>query len=149
MVTSYRNDELPLTEPAVFLSIIAAEIDRSRRYQHTFTLLLLKRAQRPHSEANPIEALVRVAKEARSLVRGCDWVAAFDGLSLFAVLLPETRADGAGIVLDRFGTKISDPDGSWDVELMVFPYDRDAIDAFADNARKKQTAQATPPPLVA
>ncbi|HXF52287.1 MAG TPA: hypothetical protein VNM43_11470 [Dehalococcoidia bacterium] len=127
-----RKRQRLLVDAATFVQRVEEEIERSDRYGHPFTMLLL---EAPAGLAvGRLETLRRVAAAARSLVRGCDLVAVFERPGMFAVLLPETTVSGAARVLERFQTQIDDASGTWNVRLAMYPYDRAAIEAFLRKA---------------
>jgi hypothetical protein len=121
-----------LVDGATFVERVADEIERSERYGHPFTMLLLEAPA--GLGMSRIETLRRVAAAARSLVRGCDLVAVFEKPGVFAVLLPETTVSGAARVLERFQAQIADASGAWNVRLAVYPYDRGTIETFLRKA---------------
>lgn len=127
-----RKRQRLLVDGATFVQRVAEEIERSDRYGHPFTMLLIEAPA--GLGASRLETLRRVATAARALVRGCDLVAVFEKPSLFAVLLPETTVSGAARVLERFQTQITDASGAWNVRLAVYPYDRSAIETFLRKA---------------
>lgn len=127
-----RKRQRLLVDGATFVQRVQEEIERSDRYGHPFTMLLLEAPA--GLGVGRLETLRRVAAAARSLVRGCDLVAVFERPGLFAVLLPETTVHGAARALERFQTQIDDASGAWNVRLTIYPYDRGAIEAFLRKA---------------
>lgn len=127
-----RKRQRLLVDGATFVQRVQEEIERSDRYGHPFTMLLLEAPA--GLGVGRLETLRRVAAAARSLVRGCDLVAVFERPGLFAVLLPETTVHGAARVLERFQTQMDDASGTWNVRLTIYPYDRGAIEAFLRKA---------------
>lgn len=122
-----------LVDATTFLERVADEMERSERYGHPFTMLLIEVPSALEKKSR-LRTLRAVAVAARSLVRGCDLVAVFERPEMFAVLLPETTVAGAARVLERFQTQIADGSGTWNVRLAIYPYDRGAIEMFLRKA---------------
>jgi hypothetical protein len=111
---------------------LSREIERSRRYRHAFTLLRVApekapvphiRAPRSHRVDRPArrrrDPLDELAVELRGCLRTGD-VAWSEGAALF-VLLPETDANGADAVVDRFRRVARDVAREADVRVASFP----------------------------
>ena len=111
-----------------FRSRLAEEIERSERYEHPFTVLILrppKMPAKPEMVGSPwFDSLVG------SLVRGCDVVAVLDDERTLAVLLPETAVSGAGALLERLRSAIPDANHEWEYALLEYPLNREKIVDF-------------------
>ncbi len=128
-----REENLPvLVEGEVLVRRLSEEINRSGRYGHTFTILIL----RPPQAAGKHELLSSdwFGSLAGGLVRGCDVVAVFENDPAVVMLLPETGVSGAGALLDRIRSVIPDPDHEWQYSLLEFPAHRKKIESFIDQA---------------
>ncbi len=114
-----RSDQLTgLLNKRVFYDIVEAELDRSRRYPHTLTLLYLDLDNfKEYNDSRGHEAgdrqLTRVASAIRASVRAVDSVARLGG-DEFGVLLPETDQVAARALGDRLLEALRTPgaDGS-------------------------------------
>lgn len=118
------SENLPvIVEADEFLSRMAEEIKRSDRYNHPFTVLIL----RPPAgqEDSPIAAWLESL--ALGLVRGCDIVSVFEAQNVVAVLLPETGVSGGSALLERFRAVIADSEQEWDFKLLEYPTNQDAF----------------------
>lgn len=128
-----EQDNLPvLVEDDVFLEYLAEEIERSKRYRHTFTVLLLQ----PPKVADELKSLTLewLKSLTRGLVRGCDVVAIFQSEATVAVLLPETGVSGAGALLDRIRSAVADTSDEWEYTLLEYPTNRRMVESFMDQA---------------
>lgn len=120
-----------LIEPEEFQARLAEEIARSDRYEHAFTILVL-RPPKGHDEPPPPASWLESL--ATSLVRGCDVVSIFDSEGVIAVLLPETGVAGGSAVLERFRVAIGDADRDWEARLLEYPANREAIVDLTEQA---------------
>lgn len=128
-----KEGDLSLTvEGDEFRSRLAEEIKRSERYDHPFTVLIL----RPPNTLDKREMVGSPWFDSlvRSLVRGCDVVAVFEDEPAVAVLLPETAVSGAGALLERLKPAIADANHEWDYTLFQYPLNREKIENFMDRA---------------
>lgn len=88
-----------------FYERLADELRRASRYERTISLLLLdvdkfKRVNDTRGHLAGDRALQSIANQVRSSIRDVDLAARYGG-DEFAVLLPETGADGAAVVAER------------------------------------------------
>jgi hypothetical protein len=102
---------------------LMTEIERSRRYRHTFTLIRFApprfvptRRVPGHRRRDPLDEL---AAQVRRCVRSGD-MAWSDGSAVF-VLLPETGASGADAMLARLRRVAPASAGEPDVRVASFP----------------------------
>ena len=128
-----KEEDLSLTvEGDEFRSRLAEEMKRSERYDHPFTVLILRPpntlGKREMVGSPWFDSLVR------SLVRGCDVVAVFEDEPAVAVLLPETTVSGAGALLERLMSAIPDANHEWEYTLLEYPLNREKIENFMDQA---------------
>lgn len=98
-----RTDDLTGVRNArAFHEAAGAEIERSRRYQHPFSVAVVDLGNRVGDD------LVRTTAAAlRGALRATDLVARL-GRDEFIALLPETTAPAARIVLDKLRTGLAD-----------------------------------------
>jgi PleD family two-component response regulator len=128
-----KEGDVSLTvEGDEFRSRLAEEIKRSERYEHPFTVLILRpprtSGKREMAGSPWFDSLVR------SLVRGCDVVAVFEDEPAVAVLLPETAVSGASALLERLMSIIPDANHEWGYTLLEYPLNREKIENFMDQA---------------
>lgn len=88
-----------------FQTLLAQEMNRSRRYSHSLSLMMVdmdnfKRYQDAHGHIAGDEALIRIAQTIYRAVRGADAVARYGGEE-FTVITPETSKEAATIVAER------------------------------------------------
>ena len=98
-----------------FLFYLGVEMERSRRYNRPFTLVLI---QPPPSENHLAQA---AAGQVLGLLRTCDVVAVFDNSAFVVALLPEAGADGARAWFDRFDEQLVQPSADWLLKLAAYP----------------------------
>jgi diguanylate cyclase (GGDEF)-like protein/PAS domain S-box-containing protein len=150
----------PLTELANYRRLqqgFKAEMERSRRTGRTFAFALfdldrLKRINDNYGHLVGSRALCRLAHLLRTQCRNIDLVARYGG-DEFAVLLPETNAEGAGQLIRRICHRLSidteHPRISVSGGVSVFPTDGESMEALfeaADNIlydAKRQFAAAS------
>ncbi|HKC41400.1 MAG TPA: GGDEF domain-containing protein [Gemmatimonadales bacterium] len=85
-----------------FYEAAAAEIERARRYQHPFSVAAVHLGHRV-----PDELLRATAVALRLALRATDFIARL-GRDEFVVLLPETSAPAARVVLEKLRAGLSD-----------------------------------------
>jgi diguanylate cyclase (GGDEF)-like protein len=96
-----------LANDQALFELIDAERERADRYARPFTLAYVGIDDISAIGTNALEEiLAEVALEIRAAVRGVDYVAR-PGEGQFAVLFPETGADGARVALDRLAAVLS------------------------------------------
>jgi hypothetical protein len=138
--------------PYDFSDPLSREIERSRRYRHAFTLIRVtperawapphlrvprsRRVVRPGRQRH--DALDELASELRACLRTGD-VAWSEGSALY-VLLPETDAGGAGIVVERFRRAARAVAGDADVRVASFP-----DQGLTDHALRAAVMRRPPP----
>ncbi len=88
------------------------EIERSRRYGKSFTLLMLdldhfKEVNDTYGHPVGDKVLIETAKTLKTLLRSVDLAFRYGGEE-FAVLLPETEVQGARIIADRIRQEIAE-----------------------------------------
>jgi hypothetical protein len=132
-MVSEKEENVSLTvEADEFRSRLAEEIKRSARYEHPFTVLLLRPPAASAKQAvlgSPwFDSLVR------GLVRGCDVVAVFEDEPAVAVLLPETAVSGASALLERLTSAIGDANQEWECTVFEYPLNREKIEDFLGRA---------------
>jgi diguanylate cyclase (GGDEF)-like protein len=138
----------PLTGLANYrrlLSVLEAELDRSRRTQRTFSVVLLdmdglKTINDQYGHLTGSRALVRLGKILRSHSRAIDTAARYGG-DEFALVLPEAGRDIAarvvGRVRERLAAEAEPPALSVSAGVAAFPEDGDTPEkllAAADRA---------------
>ncbi|MEW5945638.1 MAG: GGDEF domain-containing protein [bacterium] len=111
------NRLLQITDPLTrvynyrhFMSLLSTELDRSRRYDHPFTLLMIdmddfREFNAAHGREAGDLALRETAALIRRSVRSTDTVARYSG-GTFAAILPETSLRGAITVAEKIRTMI-------------------------------------------
>jgi GGDEF domain-containing protein len=111
---------------AYFQSRLREEIDRARRYQRQFALLIFEAV--PAMDGIPIRKKLEFAFDAvASQVRASDVVArVFD--DTVAALLVETDEQGAHDALFRIRNRLTAQAGRWQVTTYCFPRDRADIE---------------------
>lgn len=114
---------------AYFQSRLREELDRARRYERQFSLLIFEVV--PATDGIPIRKKVEFALEAvASQLRASDVVAGvFD--DTIAVLLVETDEPGAHDALFRIRNRLTTHAGRWQVTIFCFPRDRADIENSA------------------
>ena len=117
---SEKQNVQQLCSAETFLFYLGVEMERSRRYNRNFTLVLIQ----PPASENHL-ARLRVAQAAAGhvlgLLRTCDVVAVFDNSAFVVALLPEAGADGARAVFDRFDEQSVQPGADWLLKLATYP----------------------------
>ena len=111
-----QTDQKPplIVESDDFLARLAEEVKRSDRYEHPFTVLVLRHPVRSGRwAANWFESV------ASGLIRGCDIVSVFEAEHIVAVLLPETGISGGSALLERLRTANAEADREWDCRLLA------------------------------
>lgn len=125
-------DVSSIVERDEFHSRLAEEIEQSDRYDHPFTVLILRlpdTSAKGEMVGSPwFDSLVS------SLVRGCDVVAVFQDDPAVAVLLPETAVSGAVALLERLISAIPDANHEWEYALLEYPLNREKIERLMDRA---------------
>ncbi len=132
MAFQKERDVSPIVEGDEFHSRLAEEIERSDRYDHPFTVLILRSPET--SGKGEMVGLAWFDSLVGSLVRGCDVVAVSKDEPVVAVLLPETTVSGAGALLERLISAIPDADHEWEYTLLEYPLNREKIENFMDKA---------------
>ncbi len=126
-----RQVQKQLCSGDTFLQYLSVEIERYTRYKRAFTLVLIQ----PPASSDHIARLqvARAASEqALRLLRTCDLVATFDAGAFGVALLPETGADGARIVFDRFDTQMVQRGAGWTLKMATYPEHATSIEYFLD-----------------
>ena len=119
----------PLTElynRRHFYDLANSEFERSRRYGHSLSLIMLdidhfKRVNDTYGHLAGDQVLKEVARRCMEVVREIDVVARYGGEE-FIVLLPETVLEGAAQAAERMKARITDQPiivGEWQVEVSV------------------------------
>jgi len=117
---------------AEFRARVAEEIKRSDRYDHTFTVLLI----RPDAPVEGAQSLLReklVGLIEPSLVRGCDVVAMLETEGAMAVLLPETGVAEAGALVERLRPALTGLD-SCGFSLLEYPTNKHDMESLRPRA---------------
>src|SRR6266404_557292 len=122
----------PLTGLANYrrlISVIEAELDRSRRTQRPFSIVLLdmdglKIINDQYGHLTGSRALVRIGKILRNHSRAIDTAARYGG-DEFAVVLPEAGPDIASRIRERLSTEPEHPALSVSAGVAAFPEDGD------------------------
>jgi hypothetical protein len=119
-VSSEKHDR------AYFQSRLREELDRARRYDRTFSLLVFEAV--PATDGIPIGKKVEFALDAvASQLRASDVVArVFD--DTIVALLVETDDTGAHDALFRIRNRLVARAGRWQVTMYFFPRDRAEIE---------------------
>jgi hypothetical protein len=114
---------------AYFQSRLREELERARRHQRLFALLVFEAV--PSTDGIPLRQKVEFALDAiASQIRASDVVArVFD--DTIAAMLVETDADGAQDALFRIRNRLVRQAGRWQVTTYHFPRDRAAIEQSA------------------
>lgn len=126
-----RQVQKQLCSGEFFLHYLGVEIERYTRYKRSFTLVLIQ----PPASSDHIARLqvARAASEAAlRLLRTCDVVATFDSSTFGVALLPETGADGARTVFDRFDTQMVQAGAGWTLKMATYPEHAVSIEYFLD-----------------
>ena len=120
---------------ALFLERLADEIERSRRYERPFSLVML-RSPASLEAGDQARLLEWGAAAARTHVRACDCVGLFEAEGMVILLLPETTAAGARSVQERFraldqlAARFGDPTATWESEVFAYSEAPAVIEAF-------------------
>ncbi len=124
------------------LDVLHAEIERSRRTQRPFAVLLLdldglKKINDRYGHVAGSRALCRVGGVLRLFCRAIDTAARYGG-DEFAVILPETTASAAGFVASRIRERIAtdseQPAFSASIGVAVYPQHGETIEALLQTA---------------
>jgi GGDEF domain-containing protein len=109
-----------------FQSRLREEMDRARRYNREFSLLLFEAV--PATDGIPVGKKVEIALDAIAPhLRTSDVVArVFE--DTVAALLVETNLDGAHDALFRIRNRLASRAGRWQVTTYCFPRDRTDIE---------------------
>lgn len=115
-----------------FMARLADEIVRSERYEHPFAVLTL----RPPSRALDFGDLTSrwLESSASGLTRGCDIVAVVDDGRTLIIMLPETDVSGAGSVLERLRSAISETEQAWEFGLFEYPENKEKLQELVEKA---------------
>lgn len=102
---AFRDDLTGLYNHRYFQEILEAEIQRSIRYKHPVSLLLLdvdffKRVNDTYGHPAGDHVLRQISLKMAKLVRHCDIVARYGGEE-FAIILPEIQKNGAKVLAQR------------------------------------------------
>jgi diguanylate cyclase (GGDEF)-like protein len=135
----------PLTGLANYrhlVDVLDNEIKRSKRTKREFALLMLdldglKRINDRHGHMTGSQALCRLADALCICCRDTDTPARFGG-DEFALVLPETQAQAAGLVAHRIRERLAndgkEPKLSVTVGIAIYPTDAQNIDALLSAA---------------
>jgi diguanylate cyclase (GGDEF)-like protein/PAS domain S-box-containing protein len=124
------------------VDVLDSEIRRSKRTNREFAMLFfdldgLKRINDRHGHMIGSQALCRLADVLCSCCRDTDTPARFGG-DEFALVLPETNAEAAGLVARRICESVADdgkgPKLSVSVGIAVYPQDGDTIERLLSQA---------------
>jgi diguanylate cyclase (GGDEF)-like protein len=138
---STRDDLTGLFNRRHFFDHLEKEIQRARRYQRVFSLLMLdlddfKRYNDSHGHLKGDEALKEVARLLQASTRRADLVARYGGEE-FVVLLPEINTARAAVAAEKiraamevypFGGRSTQLDGKLTVTIGVATYPEDSKD---------------------
>lgn len=107
-----RDDATGLRERAVIEAIVAAELDRARRYGRPLSVVLLdvdglSALPAAHGRAAVDEVLARIGEMLPALSREVDRIGRWEA-SEFVVVLPETPRDAATIYAQRLCWAVAD-----------------------------------------
>lgn len=102
---AFRDDLTGLYNHRYFQEILEREVQRSIRYKHPLSLLLLdidffKNVNDTYGHPSGDRVLQLVSRKMEQLVRHCDIVARYGGEE-FAIVLPETGRNGANVLATR------------------------------------------------
>jgi GGDEF domain-containing protein len=108
---------------------LTEELERSRRHNHAFGLLLFEAVTA--NDGMPLRQKMRAALNAiEAVVRGSDMIARPDQ-DMLAVVLVETDSNGTRDALFRIRQRIAHRAGTWRVTVMHFPEHAQTIGAMA------------------
>ena len=133
MAARLEEDGSLIVKGDEFRSRLAEEIERSERYEHPFSILVM-RPPETAGKRETIKASPWFQSLVRSLVRGCDVVAVLELGHTIAVLLPETDVSGAGSLLERLIATIDDSKQEWEYTLFEYPLNQATIEDFLEQA---------------
>jgi diguanylate cyclase (GGDEF)-like protein len=139
---STHDDLTGLFNRRHFFDHLEKEVQRARRYQRVFSLLMLdlddfKRYNDSHGHLKGDEALKEVARLLQSSIRRVDMVARFGG-DEFVVLLPEIAKQKAAMVAEKIRTAVelypfvcssTQSDGKMTVTAGLATYPEDSQDS--------------------
>ena len=115
-----------------FMARLADEIVRSERYEHPFAILTLQPP--PGTEGFGDLSSRWLESSASGLTRGCDIVAVLEDGPLLIIMLPETDVSGAGSVLDRLRSAISETEQDWEFGLYEYPQNKAKLEELMEEA---------------
>ena len=120
-----------LCSAETFLFYLGVEMERSRRYNRPFTLVLI---QPPDSgdHLDRLQVTWAASEQALGLLRTSDVVAIFDTSAFVVALLPETNAAGARTVFDRFDEQMAQPGEGWMLKLASYPEHAASVTYFLE-----------------
>ena len=136
---SVRDSLTGLYNNGEFYRVLEAEIARSLRYHHAFSVLMLdldhfKRINDNFGHPAGDAALRRLATILTSMLRPVDCIARYGGEE-FAIILPETPLSGALQVAERLRAAIAETSIDVGIEKTVGVTVSIGIAAFPDHAR--------------
>ena len=120
-----------LCSAETFLFYLGVEMERSRRYNRPFTIVLIQ----PPDSGNHLDRLQvtwAASEQALGLLRTSDVVAIFDSSAFVVALLPETDAAGARTVFDRFDEQMAQPGEGWMLKLASYPEHAASVTYFLE-----------------
>ncbi len=136
-------------DAATFLERLTDELERGRRYERPFSLVLF-RAPVSTAPAERLRLLDWGASVARNHVRSSDAVGVFEEEWSFAICLPETTGEGAAVVRERFASldRLAERRGAnqdgWVSESFSYPEAGRVIEAFIQRRSHLLLAEERP-----
>ena len=117
-----------IVSEADFRARLAEEMKRSDRYDHTFTVLLIRPDSAGKAGMDHLREKLLTLIEP-SLVRGCDIIALLETEVAMAVLLPETGVAEAGALVERLRPSFTGLE-SCGFSLMEYPTNKQEVVAL-------------------
>ena len=132
MEQSTRGSQPLVVREGEFMARLADEIVRSERYEHPFAVLTLQ----PPAGTQDFGDLTShwLESPASGLTRGCDVVAVLDDGRMLVIMLPETEVSGAGSVLERLRSAISETEQEWEFGLFEYPQNKAKLQELLEKA---------------
>ena len=121
--------EKQLCSAETFRHALGVEIERYARYRRDFAIVLIRPRDFGNQQAQR-QATVAASERALKLLRTCDIVTIFEENPFVVALLPETDADGARTVFERFDEQVVVQGAGWVLKASTYSEHAASIQHF-------------------